>query len=74
MKELFYIIFEKSSSKRSFGRNRMNYEILHLSVDSQYLWSVALKAERASHNDRSHSPSLPIPRYQGMWVVQILHP
>lgn len=36
--------FEKGSSKESFKKNKMNYNIVQLSTDSQYSWSVALNS------------------------------
>ena len=37
--ELFNMIIENTSPKGSFWQNKINYDILQLSADSQYLWS-----------------------------------
>ena len=39
--------FEKGSLKGSFRKKKRNYEILQISADSRYLWSVAINF---SHN------------------------
>ena len=44
MAELINVTFENSSPQRCFGLKKVKYEILILSSNSQYFWSVALKA------------------------------
>ena len=43
MAKLINVIFENSSPHRHFGENKLKYQILILSSDSRYFWSVALK-------------------------------
>lgn len=42
MIELFHIILKKVHQKSPLRKNKMNYNIVQLSTDSQYSWSVAL--------------------------------
>ena len=43
MAKLINVIFENSSPHRHFREKKLQYEILILSSDSRYFWSVALK-------------------------------
>lgn len=44
MIELFHIILKKVHQKSPLRKNKMNYNIVQLSTDSQYSWSVALNS------------------------------
>ena len=43
MAELINVIFENSSPQKCFRLKKVKYEILMLSSDSRYFWSVTLK-------------------------------